>query len=177
MSYLNTIGGNTEEILNVRGEVVKRRSRLATLVEQIGHALAHPAFFLTLLVGHLAWLLLNLPIYPGFTPWDPYPFTFLATIASIEAPFIALLVLMHQQRDQRVSELREETHLQVSLHLEREMTATLRLLEQLRREDEHKPQELTLPEHMKEELDPHRLMEEVRHDLQRAEGGGTPTAP
>ena len=132
-SYLSDIGGGKDEILNVRGEVVKRRTRLSTLVEWVGHVLSHPGFFLILLAVHLAWILLNLPIYPWFQPWDP--FTFLATIASLEAPFIALMVLMHQQRDQRISELREETHLQVSLHVEREITMALRLLDELQRKE------------------------------------------
>jgi uncharacterized membrane protein len=37
---------------------------------------------------------LNLPIFPWFRPWDPYPFVFLATFASAEAP------RWHLQRDE-----------------------------------------------------------------------------
>ena len=57
-------------------------------------------------------VVLNLPVFPWFRPWDPYPFILLATFASAEAAFIALLVLMYQRRNARISELREE----VSLH-------------------------------------------------------------
>ena len=177
-SYLDRVGGSTEEILNVRGEVARRRTRLSALIERVGHVLSHPAFFFALLAGHLLWILLNLPIYPWFAPWDPYPFTFLATIASVEAPFIALLVLMHQQRSQRVSELREETHLQVSLHVEREVSMALRQLEKLQRKDKTAAgQDPELLQRLQEDLDPQRLMEEVRRDLRRAEGGDSPTAP
>ena len=123
--------------------------------------LSHPAFFLALLASHLLWIVLNLPIYPWWEPWGPYPFIFLATIASAEAPFIALLVLMHQQRNQRLSELREETPLQVSLHMEREVSWVLHLL----------------PERLQEELDARRLMEEVRCDLHRTQGDKSPITP
>lgn len=179
--YLDRIGGSTEEILNVRGEIAKRRTWLSALIERVGRVLSRPAFFLALFAGHLLWILLNLPIYPWFAPWDPYPFTFLATIASVESPFIALLVLMHQQRSQRVSELRAETHLQVALHVDREVSKALQLLEkgklEKRKGEEAVEQDSELLHRLEEELDPQRLMENVRRDLRRAEGGDSPTAP
>lgn len=55
----------------------------------------------------------------------------LATIASVEAPFIALFVLMHQKRETNVEELRGEVELQVALHTEREVTMLLRLVAEL----------------------------------------------
>ncbi|MBW3600928.1 MAG: hypothetical protein KY475_27140, partial [Planctomycetes bacterium] len=61
------------DILNVRAEVTRRRTALAAFVDQVGHWLAHPIFVLTLIVLHLAWVILNLPIFP-WKPWDPYPF-------------------------------------------------------------------------------------------------------
>ena len=177
-SYLDEVGGDRKEILNVRGELAKQRTQITVLVEKAGRTLAHPAFFLALLAGHLGWILLNLPIYPWFAPWDPYPFMFLATIASVEAPFIALLVLMHQQRDQRVSELRGETHLQVSLHTERKVSVALHLLETLQPEDGELPEEqVELLHRMQDDLDPHRLMQEVRRDLHQVEGDSTPASP
>jgi uncharacterized membrane protein len=86
---------NAYEILNVRSEITKRQSRSAALVEGIGRALADPMFFIGLLAGHLLWVVLNLPIFPWFEPSDPYPFILLATFASAEAPFVALLILMY----------------------------------------------------------------------------------
>lgn len=172
------VGQTDEEILNVRAEVTKDRGRLASAVEGIGHALASPSFFAALAFAHVAWVLLNLPLYPWFAPWDPYPFTFLATVTSVEAPFIALLVLMHQQRESRIGELREETHLQVSLHTERELSVVLRLLREIHHhhniQTEEDPEFL---EHLRGDLDPQHLMEQVRKDLRRAEGGDEPTAP
>ena len=176
-SYLDSLGGRSEEILNVRKEVAERRSRLSAWIEDVGHVLSHPAFFLALLASHLLWIALNLPIYPWWEPWDPYPFTFLATIASVEAPFIALLILMHQQRNQHVSELREETHLQVSLHMEREVSWVLHLLAERRREGGTGEQDAELLERLQEELDARRLMEEVRSDLHRTQGDKSPTTP
>lgn len=169
-AHWDDIGKSAEEILNVRVEVTKQETPLAALIKEVGHVLAHPVFFLVLLGAHLGWIVLNLPIYPWYEPWDPYPFVFLATIASIEAPFIALLVLMHQEHDRRIDELREEIDLQVSFHIEREVTMALRLLDKIRRshsiEIEEDSGEL---EHMEAFMDPQRMMERLRRDLRAAE--------
>lgn len=172
------VGETDDEILNVRAEMVRRRGRLSAAVEEIGHAMASPSFFAGLAATHLLWILLNLPIYPWFAPWDPYPFTFLATVASVEAPFIALLVLMHQERESRIEELREETHLQVSLHSERELSVALRLLREIQQHQGiDTAEDLEVLERLQKDLNPQHLMENTRNDLRRAEGGNSPTAP
>jgi uncharacterized membrane protein len=172
------IGRKADEILNIRGEIERQRTWQSTLVERIGYFLARPAFFLVLLAVHLLWILLNIRIFPWFEPWDPYPFTFAATFASLEAPFIALLILMHQQRNARIEELREETHLQVSLHIEREITMALRLLAEVQEgTGRQSQQDAELLASMKEDLDPSRLMENLRRDLQQVEDDSGSIAP
>jgi uncharacterized membrane protein len=164
-------GDKSSDVLNVRNEVESRRSRTATLVEVIGTTLARPRFFLWVLAAHAIWVVLNLPFVP-WKPWDPYPFTFLATLASVEAPFITLLVLMHQQRESHIAELREETHLQVSLHLERELTMALRLLRETQRAagtETHEDPEILRK--MQVDLDEERLLENVRRELREAGAG------
>ena len=110
-------------------------------------------------------------VIPGVEPWDPYPFTFLATIASVEAPFISLLVLMRQHRDERIAELREEIDLQVSLHIEREVTAALRMLGEVQhalrvqtRMDGETLQQMEQP------LDAEHLMDHLEKHLDESEG-------
>ena len=163
--------GEKDEVLNVRAEMIKRRGWVAALIDQAGRRLAHPPFFIALLVFHLLWIVLNLRIIPGLEPWDPYPFTFLATIASVEAPFISLLVLMRQHRDERVAELREEVDLQVSLHIEREVTAVLRMLGEV--QDALKVQTRMDGEalqKMEQPLDAEHLMDHLEKHLDESEG-------
>lgn len=158
---------NAVEILNVRSEIVKRQPRSAGLIDRIGYILARPWLFFVLLAGHLAWIVANLSLFP-WQPWDPYPFTFLATVASAEAPFLALLIMMYQRQSSRVSELREELDLQVALHLERQSTMILRLLRELQ---EHRgmetDQDRELLDSFTEELDARRLMDNVREELNK----------
>ena len=175
-SHWQRIGKNAGEILNVRAEINKESSPQAMLIEQVGNVMARPSFLLSLLALHLIWIALNLPLWP-WRPWDPYPFMFLATVASLESPFIALLVLMHQHRERIIDELREETSLQVSLHSERELAVALRLLRELQeKQGIETGEDPKLIEEMQEELDPERLLKNLRDDLARSEAdGGTGT--
>lgn len=157
-----------EEILNLRLEVAKRQGRLADFEDSVGRFLAHPMFFIALLALHVGWVAGNLPFVP-WTPLDPYPFTFLATVASVEAPFIALLILMHQHRQARINELRDEVSLQIDLHVERKASLTLRMLEDLYRNLGYEPDHDGL-QRLKRDLDPKGLVEGVRNELNEAEG-------
>ena len=164
-----------DQILNVRREMGRRSGPLGRAVGWVGNVLANPWFFAIFLAAHLAWVVLNLGLVPGVRPWDPLPFVLLATIASAEAPFIALLVLMAQSRAQHVDEIREEVQLQVDLYMERQTSAALRMLEAIQDELGIEPERDPDFEVLTEPLDPRRVMEEVRRGVEEEEEGpGTP---
>ena len=87
------------------------------------------------MIGHLVWFTLwigiNLDLVPGVAPFDPFPFTFLMMLVSLEAIFLALFVLASQNRLARQADKRSHLDLQIDLLAEREMTAVLRLLRDL----------------------------------------------
>lgn len=169
---------SSEEILNVREAVAEHRTGLASLIEATGRILANPVFIVALLAVHVLWVVVNLPLMP-WEPWDPYPFMFLATVASAEAPFLALLILLHQQRQMHIDELRDELSLQVSLQVERESTMLLRMLHEIRDRLDVEPSAVetaTIAE-LEEDLDPHALMENLRRHLHEVEGDDGPTEP
>ena len=152
-----------ESIVSVREEVTRRRGPLGRAVDRIGALLATPAFFLTLLGLHLAWVVLNLPVMP-WQPWDAYPFTFLATVASAEAPFLALVILMRQQQDRHVDEVREEVQVQVSLLIERECTTVLRFLDKMK-ETLDLDIEIEDMERFEQDMDSERLLDDLEERL------------
>ena len=176
-SHWDHIRDKRKEIFNVREEIERTKPAGARAVRAIGNLLANPLFFAAMVVAHAVWILANLSGLP-WQPWDPYPFTFLATIASVEAPFIALLVLMHQQRASRIHELREETNLQISLHIERQLSLALRLLDETeRRLDVPSQEDHELLVELQQELDPQALVEQLRAELRESEGGSDTTNP
>jgi uncharacterized membrane protein len=163
-----------QEMLNVRREIAQRRSPAAKAVEWIGNFLADPRFFVTFLLAHVGWIVLNLGIVPGVAPWDPPPFMLLATLTSAEAPIIALLILMAQSRARRINELREEVGLQVDLYMERQTTAVLRMLEAIQDEMGIEQERGERFEMLAEPIDPKQVMAEVEDDLEDDEDLGRP---
>jgi uncharacterized membrane protein len=83
------------------------------------------------LVIHVVWFLLwiaaNLGLF-DLQPFDPYPFSLLTTIVSLEAIFLTLFVLIAQNRMSHEADRRAELDLQVNLLAEREDTMILRIL-------------------------------------------------
>lgn len=72
------------------------------------------------------WIAFNsLPMLPHF---DPYPFTFLVLVVSLEAIFLSTFVLMSQNHEMRITERRNQLDLQINLLTEQENTKALQLL-------------------------------------------------
>ena len=82
-------------------------------------------------VWFTVWIALNLGAVPHVAPFDPYPFSFLTLVVSLEAIFLAIFVLMSQNRMSRMADRRAHLDLQVDLLAERENTVMLHMLRSL----------------------------------------------
>lgn len=75
----------------------------------------------------LGWITINLGLIPGITPFDPFPFGLLTMTVSLEAIFLAIIVLISQNRAETIDDLREETELHINTIAEEEITKILEL--------------------------------------------------
>lgn len=64
---------------------------------------------------------------PGLPSIDPFPFGLLTMVVSLEAIFLAIIVLISQNREARIAELREEVELYINTYAENEITKILYL--------------------------------------------------
>ena len=64
-------------------------------------------------------------------PFDPFPFSLLTSIVSLEAIFLTLFVLASQNRLTQEADKRAHLDLQIDLLAEQEMTVLLRMLREL----------------------------------------------
>jgi len=98
----------------------------------------------------ITWILINSKVFPVVPVFDPFPFTMLTTLVSLEAIMLTVIVLMSQNRQSLISSLREEIDIQINLIAEREITKILKLLNVLLKEKgitiEDKELELMLKE-------------------------------
>ena len=122
---------------NVRAIAAWEQSALHSRsnAEQLGDWITSTAASGPVLLAHVVWFALwivaNLGLIAGFSPFDPFPFPFLTVIVSLEAIFLALFVLASQNRLAHQSDKRAHLDLQIDLLAEREMTAVLQLLQDI----------------------------------------------
>ena len=92
-------------------------------VGQVARFCGTVTFLVANIVVFAAWVALN----QGPEAIDPYPFTFLLFIVSLEAIFLSIMILIGQNLVSAENERRHHLDLQINLLNERETTALLRL--------------------------------------------------
>src|SRR5213075_2906520 len=102
-------------------------SRIEAAADWLNQVAASTPFLVFHVLWFLVWMTWNTGRL-GLTPFDPFPFGLLTMVVSLEAIFLSIFVLMAQQRESSIAELREEIALQVGLRLEEEVTKTLQLV-------------------------------------------------
>lgn len=103
-----------------------QRTRMDRAAEQLTQYASSTWFFWLHVFWFAFWIGWNAGVALG--AFDPFPFGLLTMIVSLEAIFLAIFVLMTQQREAGIAELREELTLQVNLRIEEEVTKTLQLV-------------------------------------------------
>jgi uncharacterized membrane protein len=78
------------------------------------------------------WIAANL-LLPPRDRLDPFPFPLLTLVLSVEAIFLAIFILMSQNRAAKISDKRSHLDLQLNLLAEQENTKMLVMLEQIGR--------------------------------------------
>ena len=85
------------------------------------------AFLSLNVIWFVVWIVINTG-KTSIEPFDPFPFGLLTMIVSLEAIALAIIVLISQNREARISELREEIELQLSTISEGEVTKLIGLM-------------------------------------------------
>ena len=144
MSTANTLsnynGNQSIDRLTERNvEVVKKLEEAAqqerTTSDRIANVVANFCGSMTFVWVHIVWfggwIVLNL--LPGVRHIDPFPFTFLTLVVSLEAIFLSTFILISQNHDTRMSERRNHLDLQINLLSEQENTKMIMMLHAIAR--------------------------------------------
>lgn len=117
---------------NVRAIVELEQAARAnrTFSQRLAQAIAGFCGSMTFLWLHVAWfggwVLFN--AWPGAPHFDPFPFTFLTLLVSLEAIFLSTFILISQNEETHITERRNALDLQINLLTEQENTKALELL-------------------------------------------------
>jgi len=131
METFSTLHRNVREISRMEEEALQERSA----AERFGDFVAHLAGKIWFIEFHMlwfgVWVLLNSGRLTAFRPFDPFPYSFLTLIVSLEAIFLSLFILMSQNRASAQADRRAHLDLQINLLAELESSKTLELLKAL----------------------------------------------
>ncbi|MEK7569479.1 MAG: DUF1003 domain-containing protein [Patescibacteria group bacterium] len=76
----------------------------------------------------VVWITINTNGIKSIPAFDPFPFSLLTTFVSLEAIILAIFVLIAQNRNSKVDDLREETNLQLNLIEEKENAKIIKMI-------------------------------------------------
>ena len=125
-----TLERNVEAIKAWEQSLLEGRTGAERLSDWITRVFSSGPVLAVHVLWFAGWIVLNLGA-ADTQPFDPFPFPFLTMMVSLEAIFLTLFVLASQNRLGRQADKRAHLDLQIDLLAEREMTAVLRLLQDI----------------------------------------------
>ena len=117
---------NVEAIRELEEAAKEERTRSDHVAEAVAKFCGSMTFVWVHVVWFGIWISINL--LPGFPHIDPFPFTFLTLVVSLEAIFLSTFILISQNHDTKISERRNHLDLQINLLSEQENTQMLMML-------------------------------------------------
>lgn len=117
---------NVEVIRQLEEAAKEERTRTDRVAEAIANFCGSMTFVWVHVVWFGIWVLIN--VIPRLPHIDPFPFTFLTLVVSLEAIFLSTFILISQNHDAKISERRNHLDLQINLLSEQENTHMLMIL-------------------------------------------------
>lgn len=152
----------------IKAEHAAHRTRMDMFSEALTRAASSTPFLIIHALGFGLWITWNTGYLPSATVFDPYPFGMLTMVVSLEAIFLSIFVLMTQNKESAIAELREELTLQVNLRMEEEVTKTLHLVAGLYTRMGHTLAQDPELERMLEPLDPQEMERDLSEQIREA---------
>ena len=121
-------GGPENDLTRRNVEVIRKLEEAAkderSRSDLVAEVIANFCGSMTFVWVHILWFGFWIPInaMPGIRHIDPFPFTFLTLVVSLEAIFLSTFILISQNHDSKISERRNHLDLQINLLSEQENT-------------------------------------------------------
>ena len=122
---------NVARIAKLEADALDARSIGARCATGLIRVAGTTTFAAIHLVWFVAWIAVNTGLVPGIRPFDPYPFSFLTLVVSLEAIFLSIWILINQNQMERQADRRAHLDLQINMLAEQESTAAIRMLQRI----------------------------------------------
>lgn len=122
---------SNKHVTSLKAKMNLKRSLSDRFADHINSAFGSMSFFIFHVCFFGIWVGINSNLIPSIPAFDPYPFSFLTMVVSLEAIFLSIFVLISQNRESDVADLREEVDLQLNVRAEQEITRILIMLDEI----------------------------------------------
>src|SRR6185295_17886521 len=109
---------NVDKVSQLEESAREHRTPTDRFAEAIANFCGSMTFVWVHVVWFGFWIVIN--SVPGVHHIDPFPFTFLTLVVSLEAIFLSTFILISQNHDAKISERRNHLDLQINLLSEQE---------------------------------------------------------
>jgi uncharacterized membrane protein len=150
---------NVETVTSLEEAARNQRTPSDRVAEKIAGLCGSMTFVWVQAVWFAGWILFN--SIPGIPHIDPFPYTFLTLMVSLEAIFLSIFILISQNLDSRIASRRSHLDLQLNLLSEQENTKMIMMLHAIAAQV---GADLTQDPQLKalsEETQPERLIEQI----------------
>lgn len=117
---------NVQAIVKLEEAARAERSFSDRLADKVARFCGSMIFVWTHVFWFGGWIVVN--TVPGLPRFDPFPFTFLTLVVSLEAIFLSTFIMISQNEETRLTERRNHLDLQINLLTEQENTRMLIML-------------------------------------------------
>lgn len=166
-----------EKIESFRKKLDEKRTLVDRIADDISKTFGSISFFFWNAIFFIVWIILNINVINGVVPFDPYPFGLLTMIVSLEAIFLSVFVLISQNRQAQIADLREEIDLQINMIAEKEITKLIHMQAILMKHHGIKIEGDKELEHMMQTIDTQRIQTQLENEEQKPSKQALPFMP
>ena len=152
------IESNISKIVKIENAQKEQMSPGERLSEAIARFCGSMTFVYVHILWFGAWIIVNSVFKEQ--QFDPFPYTFLTLVVSLEAIFLSTFILISQNHETKLTERRNHLDLQVNMLAEQENTKMLQLLQKVAAKVGVKDEDPDMKA-LVEEMEPAELLEQI----------------
>ena len=156
---------NVELIRELEESARQERTRSDKVAEVVAKFCGSMTFVWVHVIWFGVWIVIN--VGPGMPHIDPFPFTLLTLVVSLEAIFLSTFILISQNHDARVSDRRNHLDLQINLLSEQENTKMIAMLQAIAAKVGADLEEDPHLEAMSSETEPEKVVRQIQANEER----------
>jgi uncharacterized membrane protein len=153
----------------IHADTLRRTPRSQLGIEWLIGTLGRPWFAYALIAFVALWVVVDLAAGHYGRQFDPQQFPWLELIVSTGSLMLAALILISENRQQRLADQREQVTLQMALVIDRKAAKIIELLENMRKDDPALPDRMDAEaERMAEATDLRSAVDRLERETNRA---------